>query len=189
MPGDEVSGDSFQPILFEVWHWLPRMPRQCENTLRGIVKYCANSATTTIIAVREVKPFEGFLPRDAERRYMWCIFVMNKLEDHPTFLADIIWTDNACFSRNGMFNGQNVHTWSLEHSRYAVVVRHQLRRSIIGWCGIFTDRLIGPVFYEGTLTGQRYLEFLQDLIADLLRIYRCTNSKMYRSNMTECKCV
>ncbi|GBL57102.1 hypothetical protein AVEN_89871-1 [Araneus ventricosus] len=34
------------------------MPRQCINTLRGIVKCRANSTTTAIIAVRQVKPFE-----------------------------------------------------------------------------------------------------------------------------------
>ncbi|GBN48175.1 hypothetical protein AVEN_209550-1 [Araneus ventricosus] len=34
------------------------MPRRCINTLRGIVKCRANSTTTTIIAVRRVKPFE-----------------------------------------------------------------------------------------------------------------------------------
>ncbi|GBM31243.1 hypothetical protein AVEN_223441-1 [Araneus ventricosus] len=42
-------------------------------------------------------PVQGLLPRDAERRYTWCNFVMNNLEDHPTFLADIIWTDETCF--------------------------------------------------------------------------------------------
>ncbi|GBO32686.1 hypothetical protein AVEN_109494-1 [Araneus ventricosus] len=94
---------------------------------------------------------QGLLPRDAERRYTWCNFVMNNLEDHPTFLEDIVWTDEACFLRNGMFNRQNVHTWSLENPRYAVEVRHQLRWSINVWCGIFNDRLIGPIFYEGML--------------------------------------
>ncbi|GBM72492.1 hypothetical protein AVEN_218119-1 [Araneus ventricosus] len=58
MPGDEVIGDSFQPFLFEVWRWLPHMPRHCVNTLRGIVKCRANSTTTAIIVVRQVKPFE-----------------------------------------------------------------------------------------------------------------------------------
>ncbi|GBN42430.1 hypothetical protein AVEN_273097-1 [Araneus ventricosus] len=71
-------------------------------------------------------PMQGLMPRDVERRYTWCNFVMNNLEDHPTFLADIIWTDEACFSRNGMFNRQKIHTWSLENPRYAVEVRHQL---------------------------------------------------------------
>ncbi|GBM12277.1 hypothetical protein AVEN_155279-1 [Araneus ventricosus] len=36
---------------------------------------------------------QGLLPRDTERRYVWCNFVMNKLEGHKTFLTDIIWTD------------------------------------------------------------------------------------------------
>ncbi|GBN26196.1 hypothetical protein AVEN_168998-1 [Araneus ventricosus] len=58
MPGDEVIDDSFQPFLFEVWHWLPHMPRHCDNTFRGILKCCTNSTSTAIIAVREVKPFE-----------------------------------------------------------------------------------------------------------------------------------
>ncbi|GBN62581.1 hypothetical protein AVEN_247777-1 [Araneus ventricosus] len=47
-------------------------------------------------------PVQELLPRDAERRYTWCNFVMNNLDDHPTFLADIIWMDEAFFSRNGM---------------------------------------------------------------------------------------
>ncbi|GBO07551.1 hypothetical protein AVEN_188745-1 [Araneus ventricosus] len=43
---------------FEIWRWLPHMPRHCVNTLRGIVKCRANSTTTATIVVRQVKPFE-----------------------------------------------------------------------------------------------------------------------------------
>ncbi|GBM74211.1 hypothetical protein AVEN_203411-1 [Araneus ventricosus] len=113
-------------------------------------------------------PVKGLLPRDAERRYTWCNFVMNNLEGHPTFLADIIWTDEACFLCNGMFNRQNVYTWSLENPTYAVEVRHQLCWLINIWCRIFNDRLIGPVFYKGTLTRQCYLDLLQDVITDFV---------------------
>ncbi|GBN62086.1 hypothetical protein AVEN_36416-1 [Araneus ventricosus] len=88
-------------------------------------------------------PVQGLLPRDVERRYMWCNFVMNNLEDHRKFLTDIIRTDEACSSRNEMFNREIVHTWSLENPRYAVKVRHKLRWSINVLCGIFNDRLIG----------------------------------------------
>ncbi|GBN89406.1 hypothetical protein AVEN_255002-1 [Araneus ventricosus] len=47
-----------QPFLFDVWRWLPHMTRHCIDTLRGIVKCRANSTTTAIIAVRQVKSFE-----------------------------------------------------------------------------------------------------------------------------------
>ncbi|GBN03162.1 hypothetical protein AVEN_78175-1 [Araneus ventricosus] len=58
MPGDEVIADSFQPFLFEVWLWLPHMPKYCEGTLRGIVKCRASSTAAALVAFRKVKPFE-----------------------------------------------------------------------------------------------------------------------------------
>ncbi|GBM06612.1 hypothetical protein AVEN_220046-1 [Araneus ventricosus] len=58
LPEDVVIDYSFQPFLFQVWSWLPHMPRDCEGTLRGIVRCRAGSTTTALIAVREVKPFE-----------------------------------------------------------------------------------------------------------------------------------
>ncbi|GBN08762.1 hypothetical protein AVEN_141851-1 [Araneus ventricosus] len=58
MPEDEVIDDSFQPFLFEVWRWLPHVPRHCINILHGIVKCRANSTTIAIIVVRQVKSFE-----------------------------------------------------------------------------------------------------------------------------------
>ncbi|GBM59224.1 hypothetical protein AVEN_240410-1 [Araneus ventricosus] len=35
-------------------------------------------------------PEQGLLTKDTERRYTWCKFVMNNLEDHRTLLVDII---------------------------------------------------------------------------------------------------
>ncbi|GBL89909.1 hypothetical protein AVEN_178338-1 [Araneus ventricosus] len=69
MPEDEVICDSFQPILSEIERWLPHMPRHCEGTLRGIVKYLASSTITALISVREVKRFEvaGKGPRSEKK--------------------------------------------------------------------------------------------------------------------------
>ncbi|GBL95072.1 hypothetical protein AVEN_188816-1 [Araneus ventricosus] len=52
-----LASNSCHSFLFEVWRWLPHKPRHCEGTLRGLVKCRANSATTAMIAVREVKSF------------------------------------------------------------------------------------------------------------------------------------
>ncbi|GBM56439.1 hypothetical protein AVEN_273199-1 [Araneus ventricosus] len=100
-----------------------------QSTTKMVSESCGlpKSRVWTILNESGVHPYrstpvQGLLPRDAERRYTWCNFVMNNLEDHPTFLEDIIWTDEACFSRNGMGNKQNVHTSSLGNPRYAVEV-------------------------------------------------------------------
>jgi hypothetical protein len=41
-------------------------------------------------------------------------------------------------------------------------------RSINVWCGILNNKLIGPYFYDGTLTGERYLDFLENILPLLL---------------------
>ena len=37
------------------------------------------------------------------------------------------------------------------------------------WAGIFNDKIVGPYIIQETLTGQRYLVLLQDVLPDLLR--------------------
>ncbi|GBM62419.1 hypothetical protein AVEN_57184-1 [Araneus ventricosus] len=62
----------------------------------------------------------------------------------------------------------NSHTWWLENPRCAAEVRPLPRCSINVECGMFNDRFIGLVFYEGTLTKQWYLKLLQDVITDFV---------------------
>ncbi|GBL86758.1 hypothetical protein AVEN_96002-1 [Araneus ventricosus] len=66
-----------------------------------------------------------------------------------------------------MFNRQNTH-WALENSTCSADIRHQMRFSINIWCGIFNNRLIGPVFFHSKLTSARYLELLLDVIPDFV---------------------
>ncbi|GBO09932.1 hypothetical protein AVEN_228877-1 [Araneus ventricosus] len=75
-----VVGDPFQPFLFEVWRWIPHMPRHCINTFRGIVKCRANSTTTAIIAVRQVKPFEVGRERSMLREEDLTYLLDNKIQ-------------------------------------------------------------------------------------------------------------
>ena len=40
----------------------------------------------------------------------------------------------------------------------------QIRFSINVWCGIIGSQIIGPIFYEGNLTGRRYVNMLSELL-------------------------
>ena len=35
------------------------------------------------------------------------------------------------------------------------------------WCGIY-NKLIGPIFYDGVLTGARYLQLMQNIMSHFL---------------------
>lgn len=52
-------------------------------------------------------------------------------------------------------------------------------------CAIYNNKLIGPVFYNGTLTGARYLKLLQNVIPDLWRTCRCLMFGIHGLNITQ----
>ena len=67
-----------------------------------------------------------------------------------------------------MFNRKNQHYWSSEN-----LLRHhpsnpQRRFSLNVWCGMMGSKIVGPVFYEGVLTGERYLNLLRNVLEDFL---------------------
>jgi len=46
--------------------------------------------------------------------------------------------------------------------------KSQVRWSTNVWCGILNNTLIGPYFYKGTLTGEHYFNFLENILPLLL---------------------
>lgn len=82
--------------------------------------------------------------------------------------ANILWTDEATFTRVGLFNIHNEHYWALNNPYAIRENSHQIRFSVNVWAGIINECLIGPIFIEGNLTGRSYLEMLQTVISDLL---------------------
>ena len=47
------------------------------------------------------------------------------------------------------------------------------------WAGIIGDKIIGPFFFDQNLTGERYLEFLQEiLVPELIESYPTGNNNL-----------
>ena len=89
------------------------------------------------------------------------------LED-PMLLSNILWTDEATFSSDGGVNLHNMHYWSPNNPHWMKEVQHQGRWSVNVWCGILGGRIIGPFIFDQPLTGQIYLNFLQNNLPILL---------------------
>lgn len=103
-------------------------------------------------------------PGDHERRLEFCHLLQN--EGHE-ILKKIIWTDEANFSNNGMFNRHNTHYWSRVNPVITRDTGFQEKFSVNVWCAILNNRVY-CYMYEGTLTGARYLEFLRDMVDNIL---------------------
>lgn len=117
-------------------------------------------------------------PGDPERRLAYCNWLMNRNE-FPQFLSTVIWTDESTFTNCGMFNRNNEHIWSLNNPREFRAVRPQVRFSLNVWAGICGDQILGPHFFNGTLNGETYLEFLRGAFEDYFDNLPLVNLNQY----------
>lgn len=93
---------------------------------------------------------------------------MRETEDNDNFCNNILWSDEATFSNLGVFNRKNTHFWAQQNPHLSIERRNQHRFGFNVWCGILGTRIIGPIVYNGSLTGERYLHFLANDVEDIL---------------------
>jgi hypothetical protein len=76
-------------------------------------------------------------------------------------------SDEAWFEMSGYVNSQNMRMWSAENPHF--YTQTPLHPQKIGvWLGMSRRRLVGPIFFRGTLTAERYRnEILQEFINQL----------------------
>lgn len=107
-------------------------------------------------------------PSDPERKLQFISEIVCLYDQDSNILNNILWTDESLFNNNGMVNRHNAHYWNDTNPFWTRETKSQVRWSINVWCGILNNTLIGPYFYEGTLTGVRYLDFLENILPLLL---------------------
>jgi hypothetical protein len=81
------------------------------------------------------------------------------------FLAlSVLFTDEACFSRDDIINIHNQHQWAEENPHGVIHSRHQQQFSINVLAGIVGDCVVGPHVLPHWPTGNLYRYFpLRDL--------------------------
>ncbi|RLU18806.1 hypothetical protein DMN91_009163 [Ooceraea biroi] len=115
-----------------------------------------------------IQRVQALIAPDYDSRLAFCRFVLRKGEENPDFAANILFTDKAIFTNNGIINFHNNHVWADENPHAVVESRYQHRFSLNVWVGILKDRLIGPVFFPNRLTGAVYFDFLNNTLPPLL---------------------
>lgn len=113
-------------------------------------------------------PVQELIVGDMASREQFCRYLMNHHEDVPFFLRSILWTDEAQFTRDGVTNFHNLHQWAHNNPHVPRENSFQRRFSVNVWAGIVGSTFIGPYFLPDTLNGERYLQFLEELLPELL---------------------
>lgn len=108
---------------------------------------------------------------DPVRRLDFCRFMLNADLEDPSFLRNILWTDESKFDKDGITNYHNAHYWASKvhgNPNKKRTKGSQRRFSVNVWMGIISKHLIGPYFLPDNLNGERYENFLREDLPDLL---------------------
>ena len=120
----------------------------------------------------KVIPTQELFEDDFDRRNEFCERLQNMCNININLVKNIIFSDEATSCLNGSVNRQNCRYWATENPHWMVEVNTQYPQKLNMWCGIVRGRVIGPFFFEQTLTGQVYFDFLQfELVPALLALF------------------
>ena len=115
-----------------------------------------------------VQRVQALIPRDYPLRVNFCEWLLHQHHLNPNFTMNILVTDEAIFTRNGIHNFHNTHYWSLENPHVTRRTHFQQRFSVNVWAGIVNGILIGPFILDNRLTGALYFQFLRHNLPVLL---------------------
>lgn len=106
---------------------------------------------------------------DFERRMNFCQDMMERINNDPTLLNNIVFSDECKFQISNGPNRQQNRYRSREKPTMTFDVNQQYQASINVWAGMIGTHIIGPFFIEGNINTDRYLQLLQEEVVPAIR--------------------
>lgn len=110
---------------------------------------------------------QSLYPGDSQKRLEFCHWFLQQCQSQR-FVMTFCCTDEAQFTRDGLFNFHNSHVYAHENPHAVKPCNHQRRFSLNVWAGIVGNKLLGPHFFEGSLNGHMYTQFLDNEFSEML---------------------
>lgn len=105
---------------------------------------------------------------DPCRRIRFCEFFLTKIQEDEQFLRKIIWSDEAKFSRNGLFNRKNSHYWADRNPHVRRETHYQVSWSFNVYCAIKDDKVLNVHIYDDNLNGAEYVNIIRNYLGESL---------------------
>ena len=75
-------------------------------------------------------------------------------------IRNILFTDEAHFTRDGVNNTRNSHLWDRDNPHGIVESNYQQLFAVNVWCDVTGEQIIGPYIFPQHLTGDIYTKVL-----------------------------
>lgn len=105
---------------------------------------------------------------DFQNRVNFCQWAEDQIARNNAFFNKVLFTDECQFKKNGQVNRHNLHYWAVENPHWMRQQATQNYWSLNVWGGVIHDRVVGPFFFDGILTGEIYGNFLRESLEELL---------------------
>ena len=96
-----------------------------------------------------------------DRRSLSSEICLEKFNYDPALVNHILCSDECKFNRNGIVNRHNCTYWSTEnpHAKFTVP---NTEEGMMVWCGLSSNGLLSPYFFDETVMGLTYRQMLVD---------------------------
>lgn len=111
---------------------------------------------------------QALLPNDYPQHVAFAQWFQLQTAMDPNFPSSVLFTDEATFTQDGVFNLHNRHNWAQHNPHVTHAHEHQHRFAVNVWAGIVNNSLIGPYLLPARLNGAIYLVFLREVLPELL---------------------
>jgi hypothetical protein len=109
------------------------------------------------------------LEDDPDGRLHCCEALLNEERQGDRIIRNICWSNKANFKLSGAVNRHNCVYYSTENLR--VTVQQQLNQhGITVWASLSCKGVIGPIFFNTTVTHNLYLNMLRDTVIQQLQL-------------------
>ncbi|KYN05955.1 hypothetical protein ALC62_03107 [Cyphomyrmex costatus] len=119
------------------------------SSIRGVARALGLSQYAVYITLRRngqhpyhLQRVQQLLARDIEPRICFCEGLLAQCRRNVLFPDRILWTDEATFTPNGVFNSRNNLFWAEENPHIIRQGGFQYRWSINVWAGVVADRIV-----------------------------------------------
>ena len=107
-------------------------------------------------------------PADYPSLMHFCNWNLNQTILQADFANCVLFTDEACFTHERIYNSCNSHVWSMENPHATIVRSHYHQFCVDVRAGIVDDFLLGPYILPKRLNAYTYLIFFQNVLPELL---------------------
>jgi hypothetical protein len=123
---------------------------------------CQRAAKKAGLHAYRFRVVQELKQQDYDKRMTYCCWFQTFIDEDPGILDYTWFSDEAWFHLSGYVNSQTC-LWGSE-SPHALFEEPRQSQKVSMFCALSQQQIIGPMFFDTTVTSQVYIELFRELL-------------------------